>query len=296
VTRALRVLAAALRDAGEPCLREQRAGVEVLVARPRAGAGPVVVYANAATPSGIDQPAVARLLGGLARAGAVAVAPELPCVRGGVVTPETVAALVRVVRASGPRVALLGASTGAALSILAAAELEDRVTAVAAVAPFASLEAMLRLGTTGTYAGRPYDAAPLVAEMAARSLRTCAPGDAAVEPLLANRDPARFDVLYADLAPDTRSLIARLSPLNAIVSVVAPVELACAPVDRFCPPGESHALACRGRDVRLTVTTGLAHVCPRARPGLVQVVGLVDRLLVRAAAAEPVRRLRPAPA
>jgi pimeloyl-ACP methyl ester carboxylesterase len=137
-------------------VREERAGVEALVARPSSGAGPVVVYANAATPRGIEQPAVARLIGGIARAGYVAVAPELPSVRDGVVTTATVDALVAVARASGPRVALLGASTGAALSILAAAELEERVTAVAAVAPFASLEAMLRLGMTGTYGGRPY--------------------------------------------------------------------------------------------------------------------------------------------
>jgi hypothetical protein len=132
--------------------------------------------------------------------------------------------------------------------------------------------------------------------MAARSLSACARGDAAVEPLLANRDPARFDALYAALADDTRSLVERLSPLNAIERVTAPVELACAPVDRFCPPGESRALAFRGGDVRLTVTTALMHVCPRARPDLVRVVALVDRLLVRAAAAEQVRMLLPLPA
>lgn len=294
MTRALRVLGSALRDAGEPCAREERAGVESLVARPLSGVGPVVVYANAATPSGIEQPAVARLLGGLARAGYVAVAPELPSVRDGVVTPETVSALVDVARASGPRIAFLGASTGAALSILAAAELEERVTAVAAVAPFASLRAMLQLGTTGTYAGRPYAAPPLVAAMSARSLRASAPGDLGVESLLANRDPARFDALYAALAPETRALVDRLSPLGAIARVAAPVELACAPFDPFCPAGESSALARAGRDVTLTVTTALEHVCPRVRPGLVHVVALVDRLLVRAAVVEPVPTLRPA--
>ena len=294
MTRALRVLAAALRDAGEPCVRETWAGVDTLVARPAAGPGPVVLYANAATPRGIEQPAVARLLGGLARAGFVAIAPELPSVRDSVVTPATVDALVGVARASGPRVALLGASTGAALSLLAAAELGDRVTAVAAVAPFASLRAMLRLGATGTYAGRPYRAAPLVAEMSARSLRASAPDDAGIEPLLANRDPARFDPLYAALAPETDALIERLSPLRAIGRVTAPVELACAPFDPFCPAAESRALAHAGRDVRLTVTNALEHVSPRVRPGLVFVVALVDRLLARAAAVEPVPSLRPA--
>ena len=294
MTRALRVLTAALRGTGEPCLREQKAGVDVLVARPRTGSGPVVVYANAATPQGIEQPAVARLLGGLARAGFVAVAPELPSVRDGILTPATVAALVDVAHASGPRVALLGASTGAALSLLAAAELGDRVATVAAVAPFASLGAMLRLGTTGSYDGCPYAAAPLVAEMSARSLRASAPGDPCVERLLANRDPVRFDALYDALAPGTHALVERLSPLHAIERIDVPVELACAPFDAYCPAGESQALARAGRDVRLTVTDALEHVCPRLRPGLLTVVGLVDRLLARAAAAEPAAALHPA--
>jgi pimeloyl-ACP methyl ester carboxylesterase len=293
MTRALRVLAAALRDAGEPCVREERAGVEVLVSRPRAGAGPVVVYANAATPQGIDQPAVPLLLGGLARAGYVAIAPELPSVRDGVVTPATVDALVEVARTSGPRVALLGASTGAALSLLAAAEL-SHVSSVAAIAPFAELRAMLRLGTTGSYAGRPYAAAPLVAQMARRSLRASAPGDPAVEPLLTNCDPARFEALYAELAPDTRALVERLSPLSAIGRIDVPVELACAPFDPFCPAAESCALARAGHDVRLTMSGALAHVCPRPRPGLVRVVALVERLLARADGAEPAPELRPA--
>ena len=290
MTPALRVLASALRDAGEPCVRVERAGVETLVA----GTGPVVVYANAATPRGIEQPAVARLLGGLARAGYSAAAPELPSVRDGVVTPATVDALVDVALASGRRVALLGASTGAALTILAAADprLAGRVTGVAAVAPFASLEAMLRLGTTGVYAGRPYAAAPLVSAMASRSLRASAPGDRGVEPLLENRDPERFEALYAELAPATRDLVEQLSPVRAIARVAVPVELACAPFDPFCPAAESRALANAGHDVRLTVTAGLAHVCPRLHPGFLAVVALVGRLLARAA--EPVPVPRPA--
>jgi pimeloyl-ACP methyl ester carboxylesterase len=292
MTRAARAFAAALCDAGEPCARERRAGIDVIVARPRSTPRGTVVFANAATPHGIDQPAVARLLGGIAHVGFVAVAPELPSVRDRVMTPATVDALVAVARASGPRVALLGASTGAAVSLLAAPELGDRVAAVAAIAPFARLDAMLRLGTTGTYEGAPYPAKPLVAEMARRSLRASAPRDAAVAPLLANRDAARFDELYAALAGETRELIERLSPVTAIERIGAPVELACAPFDPFCPAAESRALVRTGGDVRLTVTSALAHVCPRVRPGLLAVVALVGRLLERAA--EPAPSLRPA--
>jgi hypothetical protein len=50
----------------------------------------------------------------------------------------------------------------------------------------------------------------------------------------------------------------------------------------------------RSSPTRLTVTGALEHVCPRVRPGLVHLVALFDRLLARAAAAEPAPLLRPA--
>jgi acetyl esterase/lipase len=295
VVRSLTVLTAALRGGGEPCERVRLAGVDTLVARPRRGVGPVVVYANAATPSGIDEPAVGRFLGGLAAAGFVAVAPELPCVRRGEVTPATVDALVSVVGASGRHVALIGASTGAGLAILAAADprVADRVSAVTAIAPFASLRNILRLGTTGYYGEHSFDAAPLVGTAAARSLAASAPDDPAVPVLLANRDALQFDALYGDLAPTTRALVEELSPLTRIGSVQAPIELASSPVDTFFPVDESRALTRAANDVRLTVTPALVHVCPRVRPGLVRVAGVLERSLERAVAAERAPRRRP---
>lgn len=286
--RSLTVLTAALRGGGEPCERIRLAGVNALVARPRRGSGPAVVYANAATPMGIDEPAVGRFLGGLASAGFVAVAPELPCVRRGEVTPETVDALVSVAGASGRRVALIGASTGAGLALLAASDprIADRVSAVTAIAPFASLRNMLRLGTTGFYGDEPFDAAPLVATAAARSLAASAPDDPAVPALLANRDPGSFDSLFDDLAPSTRALVDELSPLARIGGVLAPIELASSPSDTFFPVEESYALERAGNDVQLTVTPALVHVCPRLRPGLVRIAAVLDRTLHRAAAAE----------
>jgi alpha-beta hydrolase superfamily lysophospholipase len=260
----------------------------------------VIVYANAATPKGIDEPAVARLLGGLAAAGFVAVAPELPCVRRGEVTPETVDALVRVADASGRRFALIGASTGAGLTLLAAADplIAHRVTAVAAIAPFASLRNILRLGTTGQYGDRPFAVQPLVGAAAARSLGLAAASDPAVPALLANRDPDRFDVLYDALRPSTRALVEELSPLSRIGAVAAPVELASSPDDTFFPVDESIALAAAGRDVRLTVTPALLHVCPRLQPGVVRVAAVLERTLVRAAETEargPRRAFHPRP-
>lgn len=293
--RSLTVLAATFRGDARACERQRIAGVDALVARPKRDSGPVVVYANAATPLGIEQPGVDRFLSALAGAGFVAIAPELPHVRLGEVTPETIDSLVDVARSAGPRVALVGASTGAGLVILAAADarLADRVTAVASIAPFASLRNVLELATTGFYGDRPYPAAPLLARAAARSLAASAPDDAAVPTLLANREHARFDELYAALEPETRALVEDLSPLSRIGRVTAPIELASSPSDPFFPVEESLALAEAGRDVRLTVTPALLHVKPCLHPGLVRVVTLLDRTLAHASHAGPVPALRP---
>ncbi len=292
--RAARVIVATRRRGGARCERARIAGIDALVARPANGAGPVIVYVNACTPLGIEQPEVGRLLGGFARAGFVAVAPELPRVKDGEVTLATVDALVAVAAASDRRVTLIGASTGAGLAIIAAADprLAGRVTAVAALAPYASLRSLLQLGTTGWYAGRPFKASSLVAKATTRSLVAVAPGDPAVAALLENADPGRFDALYAALAPETRALVEELSPLARIGDVVAPVELVASPSDRFFPVDEARALQRAGRDVRLTVTDGLEHVRPRLRPGLVRVLLALDRTL-RHAAAEPFVELRP---
>jgi alpha-beta hydrolase superfamily lysophospholipase len=257
------------------------------------------VYANAATPSGIDEPAVGRLLGGLASAGFVAIAPELPDVRRGEVTPETVEALVGVASTSGRCVALIGASTGAGLVILAAADpaIAECVTAVVSIAPFASLREVLRIGTTGHYRGEPFAAASLVGVAAAQSLAASAPDDLAVPALLENRDPALFDHLYAALAPSTRALMEELSPLTRVADVLAPLEILSSPDDPFFPVDESLALAAAGRNVRLTVTPALEHVRPRTRPGLVRVAAALDRTLRRADDGEQRHpTLRPSPA
>jgi acetyl esterase/lipase len=295
VIRALTVLAATFCGDARSCERSRIAGVDALVARPRRGSGPVVVYANAATPLGVEQPAVVRFLSALAGLGFVAVAPELPHVREGEVTSETIDSLVAVAGATGSRVALIGASTGAGLAILAAGDprLADRVTAVAAIGPFASLRNVLQLATTGYYGAQPYAVAPLLARAATRSLAASAPDDPGVPALLANRDPWRFDELYGALEPGTRTLMWELSPLARIGEVLAPVELASSPADPFFPVDESRALAHAGCDVRLTVTGALLHVKPRLRPGILSVVGLLERTLMRAACAEPAQQLRP---
>jgi acetyl esterase/lipase len=274
------------------------ADVEALVARPRRDARSVVVYVNAATPLGIEEPAVGRFVRGLAAAGFVGIAPELPHVREGEVTPATVDALVAVARAAGPRVVLIGASTGAGLAILAAGDprLADCVNAVAAVAPFASLKSLLLLATTGSYADRQVAVSPLLVRVVARSLVACAPEDEAVRALLANRDPGRFLDHYSELAPSTRELVRDLSPVTRIGSVAAPVEVVVSPADPFFPLEEALALTQVGCDVRLTVTSGLEHVRPRMGFGILPVLAMLERTLGRTVEPPPVPVLRPSPA
>ena len=151
----------------------------------------------------------------------------------------------------GPGVALLGASTGAALS--AAGRRGPR-------RPRRRCRSGRAVREPGSDAAPRHDRdvrRPSVRRRTARRAdglalapRICA-GRPGVEPLLLNREPARFDGLYAALEPDTRDLVARLSPQSAISAIRVPVEIACAPFDPFCPSAESRALADAGHDVRL---------------------------------------------
>ena len=283
-TRSLYLLAAVCsRRFAHPVERLTVGGLPALTAYPVA-AGPTLVFANAATPLGIEAPGVARFLGGVARAGFHAVAPELPHVRSGRVTPATVDALVRVVEAVEGPVVLAGGSTGAGLAVIAAADdrIVGRVALVSAIAPFADLGNVLRLATTGHYvdddgALRAYRVAPLLRWVAATSLRAAASGPA-TETLLGNRDPERFDELFAALPAEARATVEALSPVRALPRVRAPVDIVCEPNDVFFPLAEARALA--GAGARLTVTPALSHVRPRMRLGLGRLVGFLDRMLL----------------
>lgn len=178
-------------------------------------------------------------------------------------------------------------------------ELAPGVSVVAGVAPYASLVEVFRLATTGTYLGSSglvaYEPGPLAAVVVARSLAAGLPlgrsrdllvaetqavpedatdplaafrgrtaarlsrAGAAVVRLLANRDPVRFDELYAELPEEMRAAVAELSPLAVAARIQAPVELVSAPRDKYFPPGESAAIVRTAPRGRLTVTPALAH-------------------------------------
>jgi pimeloyl-ACP methyl ester carboxylesterase len=205
------------------------------------------------------------------------------------------------------RISLFGASLGATIALLAAERpaLTGRVSVVVGIAPFTDLANVIRIGTTGytREGGRDvfYGPEPFLALAVARSVAAGIParseqqalaglldGVAADDPeplraldgvaardagvraavdLLSNRDPQRFDELYAALPAEARATIASLSPLNGAERLALPVELASAPHDVFFPVSESYNLARAAPRVRVTVTEAFRHVIPRPSLG-----------------------------
>jgi pimeloyl-ACP methyl ester carboxylesterase len=157
------------------------AGAPSTVVRPGRGDGPwpAIVFVNGATRAGRHHAKVQRLARGLARAGFLAVVPDLPGLPLGEITPETTAATIDVTKATGERsdvrdgrVGLYGVSVGASLALLAAesAVLAHHVTVVGGEAPWVDMRRMIRLATTGRYLGERYETDPYASLAIARSL------------------------------------------------------------------------------------------------------------------------------
>jgi acetyl esterase/lipase len=273
---------------------------------------PAWIFVNGAHPERRREPIVWRLAHGLARAGYVVLVPDIPGLGEGTITARTLEATHAVTKAAcaradieGGRVALVGASTGAGLALIAAGqpELADRISVVAAVAPFADLRKLLCLTTTGHYdeGGHfaRYDVTDLHRQVVARSLVAAISAQddrerflgelddlerkglnpleelpkragevgaeaAAVLSVLTNRDPARFSELFDALPPAVHSFVDELSPLRLRSGVRAPVEIIVPPSDVYFPPGEAAALAAGLPTARLTITKVLDHTRPRS--------------------------------
>jgi dienelactone hydrolase len=274
----------------------QIAGMPTTLVRPAdAGPWPAVVFMNGATRLGREHPRVRALARGLGRAGYLVVVPDLPGLRESEITTRTLDAALAVARAAAQRrdardgrIALVGVSVGAALALLAAEDsaLAPRVSVVAGIAPYADLRNMLRLATTGHYSERGelvrYTTDRFLVRVATRSLMAEAAAAAekdAVARLLSNRDPGRFETLYAALPPEIHTDHVRLSPIVRAGRLHAPVELASAPRDKYFPLAESRAIAARAPDARLTVTTTLDHAIPE--PGDIPDLARFDAFVVR---------------
>ena len=175
---------------GEPHFEDSPvAGNPALVVTPAGdGPWPVVFVVNGTVPEGRKLPEVRRLAEGFARAGYLVVVPDLPGLTEDEITPETVDETVEVAREVSERsdaedgeVALVGVSTGATLSLLAAERpgLERRVSVVAGVAPYADIRTVLNVATTGHYRKgtgfRRHEADPFLSYAIARSLVAALP-------------------------------------------------------------------------------------------------------------------------
>jgi pimeloyl-ACP methyl ester carboxylesterase len=212
-----------------------------------------------------------------------------------------------------------------ALLTAADPRLAERISVVTCVAPYGDLANVMLLATTGMYRSGshfdPYPVPPSLCVGLARSLMAFLPptpetgalyaelraldpidadplvrfrerslnglGDEAVSvlALLTNRDPARFQDLYAALPSYVRSTVEALSPLRAVSRLRIPVQIATAPRDKYFPIAESLALAEASPRVRLTVTSLLAHATPRLSPRYLAELGRLNAFFVRALAA-----------
>jgi pimeloyl-ACP methyl ester carboxylesterase len=285
------------------------AGRPALVARPEGeGPWPALLFVNGVVREGRNYPPVQNLARGLARAGYLVVVPDLPGLTTDEITEETVSSTVEVAQAVADRpdaldgrVGLIGVSTGATLALLTAerAEVRERVSVVAGIAPYTDIRTVLNIATTGHYWDGeeyvPYKADSFLSYVVARSmfaalptgeerdalraeleeidrldpdplagLRTRPTGDLSpaarsVIELLANENPERFDELYEALPPEIRERMERLSPLAGNERITAPVELASGSRDKYFPISESFAIGSIAADHRVTVTEAIDH-------------------------------------
>ena len=318
---------------GDPRFSQTRvAGNPSLVVRP-AGEGPwpAIFLVNGTVPEGRKLPAVRNLAEGFARAGYLVVVPDLPGLTEDRITPRSAHAVTQVARnisgepdTENGKVALVGVSTGATLSLLAAEDpsLRGKVYLVVGVAPYSNIKTVLSIATTGYYRRSNgqlarYEATPFLSYVVARSLVATLPrgedrqtlsaeleatgrespdplsglrsrrtGDLgpdarSVVGLLANRDPERFDALYAALPDETRHELEELSPLAGTERIRVPVELATGPHDKYFPPSQSYALERVAPQRRVTVTGALDHAKLDVSLGDIPAFATFDGFVVR---------------
>jgi len=272
--------------------------------RPGAGRSPfpgLMVHTPATRP-GLANPQLRRLLAGLARLGYVALAafPEgHPIPYASEADLDDAAAVLaflgRLPEVDATRTIAAGFSYGAGPLLLAIARRHpaEPPQRVLLLGGYADLEEFFRFATTGAYrfrdhAGR-FPPHPYVREMATRTALAWIPADqrprllptgAIVLPpdstplartvveLLINRDPVRFDELYARLPRRLRERVAAMSPVHVAPAIRRPVHLLHPRDDPYVPYTESlrlwAALPPESR-AQLALPGGLGHGLPTRR-------------------------------
>lgn len=179
------------------------------------GPYPAIVFVNGTTPEGRELPAVKHLAEGLARAGFLVFVPDLAGLKRDEVSTETLSATKSAVRAAsdhpdakGDQVSLVGASTGATLSLLVAKDprTKGRVASVSGLAPYADLRTAISVATTGHYREDgemvPYETEPFLSYVITRSLVAALPPGEDRDTLAA--ELSRVDRLDPDPLADLR--------------------------------------------------------------------------------------------
>jgi hypothetical protein len=174
------------------------AGVPTTVAVPPGGGRhPAVIFFNGATAAGRFEPHVVRLTDALGRAGFVTVVPDLPGLRLATLTPRALAAAAAVVHAVASRrdvsrTGILGVSVGCSLALVIAERpaVRHQLSAIAGLAPYTDLRAVVMMALTDTYpaaGGRlvHFGPNPFVGLVAARSLAAGLPPSRGRRSLLA---------------------------------------------------------------------------------------------------------------
>jgi pimeloyl-ACP methyl ester carboxylesterase len=192
-----------------------------------------------------------RLATALARAGQRVLVPDVSGIDRGEIGDRGVAATLRVAGAASGRFAFFGVSVGTTLGLLAAEQptVAERVSVVAGTAGYVDLPDLIRIATT-----QRFESSPFLFECVDCSVRAAAAGET-IEALLANRDPARFDALYAALPGGVRAAIERLSPTHGAERLRAPVLILADPNDKYFPPEHLARLP----QAQVTSTTVLSH-------------------------------------
>src|SRR5215213_3829677 len=114
-----------------------------------------------------------------------------------------------------------------------------------------------------------------------RQMDDLGPDARSVVRLLANRDPKRFDALYAALPDQVRHDLEELSPLAGTGRIRVPVELAAGPHDKYFPPSQSYGLVRIAPERRVTLTGALDHAKLNFSPEDIPAFATFDAFVVR---------------
>jgi acetyl esterase/lipase len=262
-------------DVSGPPADGEPGGGTLHIVRPGSGRHPALLISLGAEPAPPDNPAVVRLMRGLAQSGIVAVLVESPALNGGYITPQAPPLLVSAYQTmAGQRyvepghIGFLGLSVGGSLELIAAADprISGQVRLVEAFGSYNSLAAEIRAAVTHSFElnGQeeawqpdpttvrvarlnvirllaPDDQAQLTslldsgASLSSQPPASLSPGGVLAYRLLTASDPAQWNAIYATLPADARAQIEALSPSAYLDQIRAPVFLMVDRDDPYIP-------------------------------------------------------------